>query len=55
MLGFDPEAEELVMDIAEFGRMKGTGDVPPGFGDVTEAEDGCCRTAKTKVLFTASR
>ena len=41
MLGFDPDAEELVIDIAELGRIKGTGDVPPGFGDLTDAEEGC--------------
>jgi hypothetical protein len=55
VLGFDPEAEELVIDIAEVGRMNGMGDVPPGFGDVDESDDGCCRIAKTKVLFRARR
>lgn len=55
VLGFDPEAEELVIDIAELGRMKGMGEVPPGFGEGEETEDGCWRTAKTKVLFAARR
>jgi hypothetical protein len=41
VLGFDPEAEELVTDIAELGRMNGTGEVAPGFGEVTDAEEGC--------------
>ena len=43
VLGFDPEAEELVKDIAELGRMNGRGEVPPGFGkaEADEIEDGC--------------
>ena len=54
-LGLDPEAEELVIDIAEVGRMKGIGEVPPGLGEVAESEEGCWRIAKTKVLFIARR
>jgi hypothetical protein len=54
-LGLEPEAEELVIDIADVGRMKGIGEVPPGLGDVDESEDGCWRMAKTKVLFRARR
>jgi hypothetical protein len=41
VLGFDPDAEEFVMDIADEGRMNGTGDVPPGFGDEIDSDDGC--------------
>ena len=41
MLGFEPDAEEFVIDIAEVGRMRGMGEVPPGFGDVDEIDDGC--------------
>lgn len=41
VLGFVPEAEEAVIDIADDGRAKGIGEVPPGFGDVMELEDGC--------------
>jgi hypothetical protein len=40
-LGFDPDADELLIDIAEVGRMKGIGEVPPGFGEVDESDDGC--------------
>ena len=54
VLGLDPEAEEFVIDIAELGRTNGMGEVPPRFGDVEEIDEGCCRTAKTKVLFRAS-
>lgn len=55
VLGFDPEADELVIDMAELGRINGIGEAAPGFGDVEGIEDGCCRMAKTKVLFTARR
>jgi hypothetical protein len=39
--GFDPEADELVRDIAELGRMNGMGEVPPGFGEDNDIEEGC--------------
>jgi hypothetical protein len=54
VLGFDPEADELVIDIADVGRMNGTGDTPPGFADALGSDEGCCRTANTKVLFNAN-
>jgi len=41
VLGFDPDAEELVTDIAELGRTNGIGDVPPGFGEVADVDEGC--------------
>jgi len=53
VLGFDPDADEFVIDIAEVGLINGNGDAPPGFGDDINVEDGCCRTAKTKVLLRA--
>lgn len=55
VLGLEPDAEDAVMDIADEGRKNGIGDVPPGFGEGEESEEGCWRTAKTKVLFTARR
>jgi len=41
VLGFDPDADEFVIDMAEVGRVNGMGDAPPGFGDEDEFEDGC--------------
>lgn len=55
VLGLDPDADDAVIDIADEGRKKGIGEVPPGFGEDGESEEGCCRIAKTKVLLTASR
>lgn len=55
VLGLEPDAEELDTDMADEGRIKGMGDDAPGFGDPVETEDGCWRTAKTKVLLTARR
>ncbi len=42
-LGLEPDAEESVKDMAELGRMKGMGDVPPpvALGSAEEMEDGC--------------
>ena len=54
MLGFEPEAEELVIDMADVGRTNGIGEAPPVLGDAAANEDGCCRIAKTKVLLIAS-
>lgn len=46
---------EEIMDMAEEGRAKGKGEAEPvGPGDVQVREEGCCLTAKTKVLFTAN-
>ncbi len=55
VLGLDPDAEDAVIDIADEGRINGIGEVPPGFGEDGDSEEGCCRTAKTKVLLTARR
>ena len=55
VLGFEPEADELPIDMAELGRAKGTGEVPPGLGEAAAVDEGCCRIANTKVLFKASR
>ncbi len=55
MLGLEPDADEADIDIAEPGRMKGIGDVCPGFGEDVDTDEGCCRMAKTNVLFTARR
>jgi hypothetical protein len=37
----EPEAEEFDIDMADEGRRKGTGDVPPGFGEDEMREEGC--------------
>ena len=37
----EPDADELVIDIAEAGRRNGSGDTPPGFGDEIAVEEGC--------------
>lgn len=55
VLGWLLLACELVIDIAELGRaIEGMGEVEPFCAPDEDAEDGCCRTAKTKVLFKAS-
>lgn len=58
----EPAAETLCMDIAEPGRERGFGDgermrsfAAADEDDDGTVEQGCCLTAKTKVLFIARR
>lgn len=58
VLGLDPLALDAVMLIAELGLANGIGLAPPGFEDGVIADPaalGCCRIAKTNVLFSARR
>jgi hypothetical protein len=54
MLGLEPDADDAVVLMALPGRANGTGESVPRLG-VETIDEGCCRMAKTKVLFTARR